>query len=339
MSYFIPVKFLIVALGYIFVVTGCNSNIETHSVRHNLKFIESFGYSDSVGYITRSRSLSSDLRNYVYVADQGLSSIHQYTLDGDYIKSIGRNGKGPGEFSGNMNVYSKGDSLLVTDFTNLTVSLFHADGELLNTFNLEERHASEFQFFNEFLVAGHSYSFPLGIDYKDEDLLYIYDQDGNIRSSFGEFLSFEEEVPSIMQKNFSVVSNGQLHLVFMFYPVYHIYDQDGTLVKSYQLDQLIPNLSSKKNRNLKATDDFFGSGTADLKGGIGGLFIAGDRVFLPLANDSLLNIEELKIRDSELIHVHSYSYPLNDGSRNVSGYLDFFFIEERNNRIRIDTFR
>jgi hypothetical protein len=323
------IRYSLVTLG-LALFFGCNSKIETNNFQHNLKFVESIGSDESEAYITRSRSISSDLQNYIYVADQGLAKVHQYTLNGDYIKSIGRSGRGPGEFSGNMNVHAEGDSLLVTDFTNLSVSLFNADGELLNTFNLEDRHTSEFQFFNRLLVTGHSYSLPLGTEYKDEDLLYLYDVDGKINHSFGEFLDFEESVPSIIQKNFTAVSGDLLHLVFMFFPLYHIYNDRGELVESFQIDEIISHLNTENNSQLDSTNDYLDARITGLKGKIGGLFISGERIFLPLANDSLLRIDELNYHNSEMKHLQSYSYPLNDGTRNVIGYIDFFFSEKEN---------
>ncbi|WP_146198599.1 hypothetical protein [Rhodohalobacter mucosus] len=323
-----PIRYLAVVLGITFVV-GCSSQVETNSIQRNLEFVESIGHSSSEAYITRSRSVSSDLQRYFYIADQGLAIVHQYTLDGDFVKSIGRRGRGPGEFSGNMNVYAKGDSLLVTDFTNLTVSLFHSDGELINTFNLEERHSTEFQFFNGLLVTGHSYSLPFGTDYEDEELLHLYDSDGNVKHGFGEFLEFKEPVPSIIQKNFTAVLNGELHVVFMFFPEYKIYTKNGDLKKSFRLDEVIPNLNYETN-DKESIGDFIDSRVNDLTGRVGGLFISGERIFVSLANDSLLQIEELKLREAKLVHVRSYNYPLIDGDRNVIGYIDFFYSEKDN---------
>lgn len=73
----------------------------------------------------------------MYVAERQPPSIRVYDNDGAFVRSIGRQGQGPGEFSdrGGMAVRLLGDgSLAAWDLWNTRVSLFSTTGEFLDSF-------------------------------------------------------------------------------------------------------------------------------------------------------------------------------------------------------------
>jgi hypothetical protein len=297
---------------------------------HNLTYIQSFGDSDVQGFIATSRSITSDLTNFIYVADLTAAKIHQYTLDGDYVGSFGRDGRGPGEFTGNINVHTHEDLVLVHDFSGYTVSFFSNDGLFINMFNLEKRHNAEFQFAGDYLVTGPAYVNPFGTNYQDDDLLYIYDRNGNVIRSFGRMLTFDEEIPPIMQRFFTAVRGDQIHLVFLYFPVYRIYNLEGSLIAEHRLDSLTTTPDLEKNQESAAFRNIPRTGTASVQGGFGGIAIIGDRVFIPFYNSDYLQIDEFALAGNDLSYSDSFFYPLQSKERNVIGYLDFLYVEDRN---------
>lgn len=297
------------------------------NVEQNLEYVSSFGSFPADGYIASARSL--DIDTHIYVADLGTAKIHQFNLDGEFIKSFGREGRGPGEFSRNINVSAKNDSLFVTDFSNLNVTIFKASGEYVDTFYLNRRHNLEFQKIGDSFVAGHTISHPFELDYSDQDLLYIYNQEGKIINSFGDFIQNNGDVPSIMQRNFTDISNERIHVVFFYFPVYRIYNIQGSLLAEFKIDSLIAFPDTAINNNIQVNDGLDRSVIADIKGNLGGIQVYGEKVFIPVYDESFHRIDEFELLNNNLIHIKTYRYPLKSNDRTVVGYLDFVYSHER----------
>lgn len=318
-------------------IISCSPNKNETNRLQNLKHIKSFGNIPIDGFIGQARSLSSDLNQFLYVADMGGAKIIQFTLDGEYVRSFGRDGRGPGEFSGNINVdnNARGDTILVHDFSNYTVSLFAETGEFLKDFSLDERHNAEFQFANNLLVTGHALP-PFVTTFGDEKLLHIFDKNGNFIRKFGDFIEFEEEIPAIMQKFFYDIHDERIHLVFLYFPIYRIYDLEGELLVEQKLDSLT-NTNIQKNQEAKTFKNLPVTGTADVSSIFGGVQVVNNRVFIPVKNDDYFQIDEFNLSENKLTHTESYYYPLNSTKRKVIGYFDFLYIENRNSFYVLET--
>ncbi|WP_069130078.1 6-bladed beta-propeller [Rhodohalobacter halophilus] len=75
-----------------------------------------FGDTDTV-FLGRIWDVDVDSENRVYIADAGNVTIHVYDYDGSYETSIGRQGRGPGEFphiTQHTRIHAKQDELFVT---------------------------------------------------------------------------------------------------------------------------------------------------------------------------------------------------------------------------------
>lgn len=68
----------------------------------------------------------------IYVADRGNQRIAVFNRDGEYLRSFGRKGEGPGEFLSMRLLYLHNDILNVYDFQNRRATLFRTDGTLLD---------------------------------------------------------------------------------------------------------------------------------------------------------------------------------------------------------------
>lgn len=86
------------------------------------QFVEDISYESTddivIGQIA---TFSVDERNRVFIADMDQTSIHVFNPDGSYLRSLGRKGKGPAEFSAvspTTTIKIHSNRLYVTDFTN-----------------------------------------------------------------------------------------------------------------------------------------------------------------------------------------------------------------------------
>ena len=82
-----------------------------------------------------SRVVVDDEEN-IYISDRSDQAIKVFDKRGQYLKTIGAQGGGPGEFKsiGNMDVLPDG-RLFVMDYRSRRASIFDSEGEFLTSFN------------------------------------------------------------------------------------------------------------------------------------------------------------------------------------------------------------
>lgn len=71
--------------------------------------------------------MDTDAEGRLYIADIMQGSVHVYNDEGSYLRSIGRRGEGPGEFTEMWGLQVSGDILHVFDANTSRVSLFDVD--------------------------------------------------------------------------------------------------------------------------------------------------------------------------------------------------------------------
>ena len=66
------------------------------------------------------------------VLDEQANTLHWYAADGSFLKSVSREGQGPGEIGGSSDIAIDGlDRVVALDYGNLRVSIWDAEGEFL----------------------------------------------------------------------------------------------------------------------------------------------------------------------------------------------------------------
>jgi hypothetical protein len=83
-------------------------------------------------------ALDLDAAGNVYVADQQASTIRVFSPEGDFLRSIGSPGQGPGEIGQALAaVFVVGDEVWAADVANQRVTRYHLDGELAGSMPLD----------------------------------------------------------------------------------------------------------------------------------------------------------------------------------------------------------
>jgi len=77
-----------------------------------------------------------DSRGTIYIADSGNNRIQVFDRNGRYVRTIGRKGKGPGEFLGRLKIaVDEKDHLFVADNMALRITEFNPEGKFLRLFS------------------------------------------------------------------------------------------------------------------------------------------------------------------------------------------------------------
>lgn len=84
-------------------------------------------YDESIDFYDWLAGVEIDSNGRLYIADARAKKVHVFQSDGSYIKSMGGEGRGPGEFVGITETEIVDDHLLVYDFMGSRASYFSQD--------------------------------------------------------------------------------------------------------------------------------------------------------------------------------------------------------------------
>jgi len=87
-----------------------------------------FGASEESQAFGRINSVVADREGNLYIADVLRDEVLVFSQNGDFLRTIGRQGQGPGEFRNPQSLALLGDTLAVSDRGNLRIGLFDTQG-------------------------------------------------------------------------------------------------------------------------------------------------------------------------------------------------------------------
>ena len=134
-----------VAVASLFLLYGCSSEPEIEipediaamenvalfsgdvapAYEIELNRVAEFGDTDEI-FIRNISGIAVDDDGRLFMADSQEAKIHVYNKNGEYLKSMGRRGEGPGEFTATFNPRLQNDKLYVLDTQQQRVSVFDA---------------------------------------------------------------------------------------------------------------------------------------------------------------------------------------------------------------------
>ena len=102
-------------------------------VRFNQELVISDGSLPEGEFFSSLVSVAMDNSGAVYACDYAANNIKKFNADGEFLKIIGKEGQGPGEFGSPLRIDIIRDRLLVWDSMNMRMSLLSLDGEYLKS--------------------------------------------------------------------------------------------------------------------------------------------------------------------------------------------------------------
>ncbi len=138
--------------------------------------------------------IDADSRGNLYVLEGGGKKIKKFDADGNYIKTIGREGQGPGEFMRpNELEIDRNDNVFVVDYGNNRIEVFDCDGKYLKSLKYNRTYVDAFQLLSsgdvvmQNLATENIYRFKSQNGEKSRmPLVFVYNSEGKIISRIGE---------------------------------------------------------------------------------------------------------------------------------------------------------
>ena len=81
-------------------VTPLSDLYKTGKIRFEKEFVLDDNAMPADSYFENPSTLTCDPNGNIYVADSGALNIKKFDMQGNFLKTIGREGQGPGEFGG-----------------------------------------------------------------------------------------------------------------------------------------------------------------------------------------------------------------------------------------------
>jgi len=92
--------------------------------------------SDENDFFAEISDITIDNSDYLYVADSKMHRVFKFDSKHNFIFSFGRQGQGPGEFTGRLMISARDNKIYVSDHGNYRLLIFSSEGILLKQFPL-----------------------------------------------------------------------------------------------------------------------------------------------------------------------------------------------------------
>jgi len=221
---------------FVLVLGGSQNNLVNFSkIFERQKVIELSEDVEPIGVI---KGFAVDLRGNILIGDPLNHNIKIYDQNGNLLKILGRQGKGPGEFRRirGIDIDSNGE-IYVSDMANQRISIFDSSGNFLNSFIVTESHICDhIKLYRDRIFIGglkqiiekSSSSYAYGL------YIHIYDKKGNFIKSFyptnKRALKLNVIDPFVA---FDISKGGHIYCVQRTFYEISKYSLDGEFIKSF----------------------------------------------------------------------------------------------------------
>ncbi len=199
-------------------------------------------------YFHRPSDIEIDsAQSLIYVVDLGNHRIVAFDFDGKFVRIIGKEGQGPGEFSRPSGAFVTSDSrLAVADYGNNRIQVFDKTGKFLSSTNTKEVRVADLMVIDELFFTiptfgASGFNIDMGSDADSQPLVVVLDTKGDVVREIT-ISDFPEKQPFIRalkhRVSLSRSRDGRLFLPFGTMNIIQVFDLEGS--KLAQFDRPLP---------------------------------------------------------------------------------------------------
>jgi len=177
-------------------------------------------------------SVAVDHNQLVYICDMHNHWVKVFSNTGDYVRTIGLRGQGPGDLYGPIYIiFSPGGDLLVNETGNRRLQWFTPNGKskyILKQIEFIDWIGVILE--NEIAVYSHLKTF------NHRKLISIMDNKGKILREFGKYHDTAKNIISSERLHFSLDQYGNIYVVNNWTPIIRKYSTNGKLIRVITFD-------------------------------------------------------------------------------------------------------
>ena len=242
------------------VIISCSENItkEKKLILTKVAEITNSHNSDNNSYFNEISTIEIDNEQNIYIVDNKAFSIKKYNKNGNFIKSFGKHGNGPGEFSDFFSLCLSKDTIYVLEPPKSRVHYFDIECNYIKTHKTDTRTPQKLKAITNNIFVGTVINF---IKDKSNFLvcgkLNLYDKSFKIYSTLYEKkISIDLQSPSMTPRDvfpyFSVKHNNTFFALIDDKKVSVMkYDITGKLSKTYHKGHILSKMTDKEVEILR----------------------------------------------------------------------------------------
>lgn len=175
-------------------------------------------------YFTYPLKVLVNSENRYIVVDRNATEVYLFKSNGEFVKKIGNQGKGPGEFIEITNIVFQGNNIIVFDRAQQRFTVFNSQGILVKTINTPQKVIMNPLFIDKLTNESLFVYDPTNVD-KNNFVFYEISSDlTNILYSFGEVdrifdlsTPFGRSLKNVENIDVCILSNNKIILSQRFY--------------------------------------------------------------------------------------------------------------------------
>ncbi len=222
----------LIFLPFVLFFVSCNEKKSKQIESNELKFITSFPPIESEIYFDNPMSLAVG-NNRIFVSDQLLSTIFVFDYKGNFIKKMGRVGRGPKEFIRQALIDYYKEKLFVMDQGNRRLSIWYLRKDSVDvhyfrdTFIWFEVGDNRIYAYNSNEVISKNED-----NYDEEYVIQAYDWELNKIEKFGLYINDKGKLIPMKSAVALEIYKSTLYVLHKFYPILKKFTLDGDIIST-----------------------------------------------------------------------------------------------------------
>jgi hypothetical protein len=171
--------------------------------------------------------IAVDENGFVYIADNQNHRIQVFNSSGNFLRTIGRRGKGPGDvLNPSLIVPDKTGKLVVYESGNRRIQILNPSGKYIGMFGFGGVWISDIVVSpdNRLLVYSHPKTFNSG------KLIYFYNFKGEVLGTIGKHPRRGKELAESEGISFVLDKKGNIYIAYNYIPYIETYNEKGKLL-------------------------------------------------------------------------------------------------------------
>jgi len=199
-------------------------------------------------YLWSPVQLFQDSSGNIYVPDQKRHAVMCFDSSGKFIRKIGKQGQGPGDFLTPGDVFVTKDYLVIREIGNSRFQYLDLEGKYLRSFKVFKQYTS-------FVINENDLVIGVPLLYSRDNvrnLIDVLSPEGRLLYSFGELFIYKDISVTLNKLKLGLNKKGELLVAFDLFPLVRKYSLKGEFLAEYRIENKTMDDKEKYNKKMNS---------------------------------------------------------------------------------------